>query len=80
VSEDIGRLAAGNGPASLPPGAAAGKGRRQRRPTGAPPPPLPAMTTPDRPKHVVFNATGGLARKSVATPFNRSQGLEDAQN
>ncbi|HET7243544.1 MAG TPA: hypothetical protein VFJ07_01815 [Streptosporangiaceae bacterium] len=48
MSEDIGRVAAGNGPASFPPGAAAGKGRRQRRPTGAPPPlphPITITTT-----------------------------------
>jgi hypothetical protein len=38
VSEDIGRVAAGDGPASGP-GPAAGRGRRQRRPTGEPPPP-----------------------------------------
>ena len=36
------------------------KGRRQRRQTGTPP---PGMTTPDRPMHVVFNATDGLARE-----------------
>jgi hypothetical protein len=38
LSEHIGRGVAGDGPASSPPGPAAGKGRRQRRPTGAPPP------------------------------------------
>ena len=38
MSEDIGRVAAGNGPASLPPGPAVRKARRHRRPTGAPPP------------------------------------------
>jgi hypothetical protein len=37
LSDDTRRVAAGDGVAS-PPGAAAGKGRRQRRPTGAPPP------------------------------------------
>jgi hypothetical protein len=37
VSEDIGRVAAGDGLADLPPGPAAGMARRQRRPTGAPP-------------------------------------------
>jgi hypothetical protein len=35
---DTGRVAAGDGRASAPPGAVAGRGRRQRRPTGAPPP------------------------------------------
>jgi tRNA A-37 threonylcarbamoyl transferase component Bud32 len=44
VSEDIGRVAAGDGPAGLPPGPAAGKAHRQRRPTGAPPP-LPHPVT-----------------------------------
>ena len=44
MSEDIGRVAAGHGAAGVPPGAAAGKGRRQRRPTGAPPP-LPHPVT-----------------------------------
>ena len=46
MSEDIGRVAAGDGPAGLPPGPAAGKAHRQRRPTGAPPPlPHPATIT-----------------------------------
>ena len=44
MSEGIGRVAAGDGPASSPPGAAIHKGRRQRRPTGAPPP-LPHPVT-----------------------------------
>ena len=38
MGDDIGRVAAGDGPASGA-GAAAGKARRQRRPTGEPPPP-----------------------------------------
>ena len=39
-------MAAGDGPAGLPPGPAAGKAHRQRRPTGAPPPlPHPATIT-----------------------------------
>ena len=38
MSDDIGRVAAGNGQASSRPGAAVHKERRQRRPTGAPPP------------------------------------------
>jgi hypothetical protein len=33
----------------------------KRRPTAVPP--LPGMTKPDRPMHVVFNAPEGLARK-----------------
>ena len=38
MGDDIGRVAAGNGQASSPPGPAVHKERRQRRPTGAPPP------------------------------------------
>ena len=38
MSEHIGRAVAGNGRATVPPGPAIPKGRRQRRPTGAPPP------------------------------------------
>jgi membrane-associated phospholipid phosphatase len=47
LSQDIGRVIAGDGPASSPPGPAVHKTRRQRRPTGAPPPlPHPvALTT-----------------------------------
>ena len=41
---DVGQVAAGDGRPPLPPGTAAGKGRRQRRPTGAPPP-LPHPVT-----------------------------------
>ena len=44
MSEDIGHVAAGDGAAGLPPGPAAGKAHRQRRPTGAPPP-LPHPVT-----------------------------------
>ena len=44
MSEDIGRVAAGDGPAGLPPGPAVGKAGRKRRPTGAPPP-LPHPVT-----------------------------------
>jgi membrane-associated phospholipid phosphatase len=43
LSDDIGRVAAGDSPA-LPPGHAIGKTRRRRRPTGAPPP-LPHPVT-----------------------------------
>ena len=48
MGDDIRPVAAGNGPASLPPGPAVQKDRRQRRPTGAPPPlphPLAITTT-----------------------------------
>jgi hypothetical protein len=47
LSDDTPRMAAGDGAASLP-GSAIGKGRRQRRPTGAPPPlphPITVTTT-----------------------------------
>ena len=44
MSDNIARVTAGDGPARVPPGPAAGKGRRQRRPTGAPPP-LPHPVT-----------------------------------
>ena len=44
MSDDIGHVAAGDGRGSLPPGPAAHKARRQRRPTGAPPP-LPHPVT-----------------------------------
>jgi hypothetical protein len=43
LSDDVRHVAAGDGAASLP-GQAAGKGRRRRRPTGAPPP-LPHPVT-----------------------------------
>ena len=48
MSEHIGRVAAEDGRASVPPGPAVRKTRRQRRPTGAPPPlphPVPITTT-----------------------------------
>ncbi|HEY7880580.1 MAG TPA: hypothetical protein VID31_07035, partial [Streptosporangiaceae bacterium] len=38
MSENTGRTAAGDGRATVPPGPAVRKARRQRRPTGAPPP------------------------------------------
>ena len=44
MSEHIGRAVAGNERATVPPGPAARKARRQRRPTGAPPP-LPHPVT-----------------------------------
>ena len=48
MSEDIEPAATRDGPASLPPGTAVHKIRRQRRPTGAPPPlphPITISTT-----------------------------------
>ena len=56
MSEDIGRVAAGDGPAGLPPGPAAGKAHRQRRPTGAPPP---------LPHPVTFTTTAWLVLAAV---------------
>ncbi|HYB46261.1 MAG TPA: hypothetical protein VED20_02725 [Streptosporangiaceae bacterium] len=61
MSEDIGRVAAGDGPASCPPGPAAGKTHRQRRPTGEPPPP---------PRPVAITATAWLVLAAgVAVAF-----------
>jgi hypothetical protein len=46
LSDNVGGVAAGDSRSPLPPGPAAGKGRRQRRPTGAPPPlPHPVSIT-----------------------------------
>jgi membrane-associated phospholipid phosphatase len=46
LSQDIGRVIAGDRPASSPPGTAVQKARRRRRPTGAPPPlPHPVSIT-----------------------------------
>ena len=46
LSEHIGRAVAGDGRATVPPGPAVRKVRRQRRPTGAPPPlPHPVNVT-----------------------------------
>ena len=64
MSEDIGRVAAGDGPAGLPPGPAAGKAHRQRRPTGAPPP-LPHPVTITTTAWLVLAAVG-LAGAFVA--------------
>ena len=72
MSEDIGRVAAENGPASLPPGVAAGKGRRQRRPTGAPPP-LPHPVTITTTAWLILGAVVLAAAfvASQATPWLR---------
>ena len=72
MSEDIGRVAAGDGPAASPPGPAAGKAHRQRRPTGAPPP-LPHPVTITTTAWLVLAAVG-LAAAFVAaqrTPWLR---------
>jgi hypothetical protein len=72
LSDNDGRVGAGDGPASLPPGAAAGKGRRQRRPTGAPPP-LPHPVTITTTAWVVVAAVGltGAFVASQHTPWLR---------
>ena len=64
MSDDTGRVAAGDGPASLPLGPAADKAHRQRRPTGAPPP-LPHPVTLTTTAWLVLAAIG-LAAAFVA--------------
>jgi tRNA A-37 threonylcarbamoyl transferase component Bud32 len=75
LSDDIGRMAAGDGPASLPPGAAVGKGRRQRRPTGAPPP-LPHPVTITTTAWLVLAAVG-LAGAFLASQLTPWLGVDD---
>ena len=72
MSEHIGRGVAGDGPASSPPGPAVGKGRRQRRPTGAPPP-LPHPVTITTTAWVVVAVVGltGAFVASQHTPWLR---------
>ena len=72
MSDDIGRMAAGDGPVGLPPGAAVHKGRRQRRPTGAPPP-LPHPVTITTTAWLVLAAVGlaGAFVASQHTPWLR---------
>jgi membrane-associated phospholipid phosphatase len=72
LSEHIGRGVAGDGPASSPPGPAVGKGRRQRRPTGAPPP-LPHPVTITTTAWVVVAVVGltGAFVASQHTPWLR---------
>ena len=62
---DIERVAAGDGRSPWPQGAAIGKGRRQRRPTGAPPP-LPHPVTITTTAWLVLTAVA-LAGAFVAT-------------
>jgi tRNA A-37 threonylcarbamoyl transferase component Bud32 len=75
LSDDIGRMAAGDGPASLPPGAAVGKGSRQRRPTGAPPP-LPHPVTITTTAWLVLAAVG-LAGAFLASQLTPWLGVDD---
>ncbi len=65
MSEDVGRVAAGDR-AGLPPGPAAGKAHRQRRPTGAPPP-LPHPVT------ITTTAWLVLAAVALAAAFVAAQ-------
>ena len=71
MSDDIGRVAAGDGPASSP-GPAVHKTRRQRRPTGAPPP-LPHPVTITTTAWLVFVAVvlAGAFLASQHTPWLR---------
>jgi membrane-associated phospholipid phosphatase len=74
LSESIGRVAAGGGPASSPPGPAIHKTRRQRRPTGAPPP-LPHPVTITTTAWVVVAVVGltGAFVASQRTPWLRAE-------
>jgi tRNA A-37 threonylcarbamoyl transferase component Bud32 len=75
VSEGIGRLTAGDGPDGLPPGPAAGKAHRQRRPTGAPPP-LPHPVAITTTAWLVLAAVG-LAGAFVAAQRTPWLGVDD---
>ena len=72
MGDDIRPVAAGNGPASLPPGPAVHKDRRQRRPTGAPPP-LPHPITISTTAWLVLGAVAlaGAFLASQHTPWLR---------
>ena len=72
MSDNGGRLAGGDGPANLPPGPAVHKTRRQRRPTGAPPP-LPHPVTITTTAWLVFVAIvlAGAFVASQHTPWLR---------
>ena len=66
MSDETARTTAGNSPASLPPGTAIHKARRQRRPTGSPPP-LPHRFT------ITTTAWLVLAAIAVTIAFVASQ-------
>ena len=72
MGDDIRPVAAGNGPASLPPGPAVHKDRRQRRPTGAPPP-LPHPVTISTTAWLILGAVAlaGAFLASQHTPWLR---------
>jgi hypothetical protein len=71
---DAGRVAAGDGRASRPPGAAVGRGRRQRRPSGAPPPlPHPVNITTTAWLTVAALVVAGAFAASQHTPWLRME-------
>jgi membrane-associated phospholipid phosphatase len=72
LTDSIERVIAGDGPASSPPGSAVHKTRRQRRPTGAPPP-LPHPVNITTTAWVVFMAVvlAGAFVASQHTPWLR---------
>ena len=72
MSEHIGRTAAGNGRATVPPGLAVRTGRRQRRPTGAPPPlPHPVTITTTAWLVLVAMVLAGAFLAAQHTPWLR---------
>src|SRR5947207_10596027 len=72
MSDNIARVAAGDGRASSPPGAATGKARRQRRPTGAPPPlPHPVTITTTAWLVLVALVVAGAFAATLHTPWLR---------
>jgi membrane-associated phospholipid phosphatase len=72
LNDDVGRVVGGDGPGSLPAGPAVRKGRRQRRPTGAPPP-LPRSVAISTTAWLVLGAVGlaGAFLASQHTPWLR---------
>jgi membrane-associated phospholipid phosphatase len=75
VNDNDGRVGTGDGPASSPPGAAVHKGRRQRRPTGAPPP-LPHPVTITTTAWLLLAAVG-LSAAFVASQHTPWLRVED---
>ena len=72
MSEHIGRAVAGNGRATVPPGPAVRTGRRQRRPTGAPPPlPHPVTITTTAWLVLVAMVLAGAFLAAQHTPWLR---------
>ena len=72
MSEHIGRAVAGNSRATVPPGPAAHTGRRQRRPTGAPPPlPHPVTITTTAWLVLVAMVLAGAFLAAQHTPWLR---------